>query len=130
MNHVDPDNESAFPGLSSAAAELRSWEWTFGKTPKFSVRTFLELTDNGSRTRSSARLHVEVKSGVIESCELHVPERWLPQRLSEELSGALVGERFCRHRAAVIVAALSRSEGGELRNRLHDLCDAVVSVMG
>lgn len=73
---------------------------------------------------------MEVKNGVIESCELDVPVDWLPQRLSAELSGVLVGERFCRHRAAAAVVELLRSESGELQNRLHNLCDAVVSVMG
>ncbi len=127
---VNPADESAFPGVSRAAAELRGWEWTFGKTPKFSVQTLLDLRDDGSCARSSARLHMEVKNGVIESCELDVPADWLPQRLSGELSGVLVGERFCGHRAAAAVTALLRSESGELQDRLHNLCDAVVSVMG
>ncbi|XP_044200323.1 lipoyltransferase 1, mitochondrial [Thunnus albacares] len=127
---VNPADESAFPGLSRAATELRGWEWTFGKTPKFSVQTLLDLTDVASSARSSARLHMEVKNGVIESCELDVPADWLPQRLSGELSGVLVGERFCPHRTAAGVSALLRSESGELHHRLHNLCDAVVSVMG
>ncbi|XP_070786890.1 lipoyl amidotransferase LIPT1, mitochondrial [Enoplosus armatus] len=127
---VNPADESAFPGLSRAAEELRGWDWTFGKTPKFSVQTLLDLTDNQSSARSSAQLHMEVKNGVIESCELSVPADWLPLRLSGELSGVLVGERFCRHRAAAAVTALLRSESGELQDRLHNLCDAVVSAMG
>lgn len=126
---VDPSDESAFPGISRAAAELRGWDWTFGKTPKFSVQTVLELTDSDG-ARSSARLHVEVKNGVMESCELDVPTDWLPRRLSGELSGVLVGERFCAQRAAAAVCELLRSESGELRGRLHVLCDAVVSAMG
>ncbi|XP_049921392.1 lipoyltransferase 1, mitochondrial [Epinephelus moara] len=126
---VDPADESAFPGISRAAAELRSWGWTFGKTPKFSVQTVLELTDTDG-ARSSARLHVEVKNGVMESCELDVPADWLPRRLSGELSSVLVGERFCAQRAAAAVCELLRSESGELQSRLHVLCDAVVSAMG
>lgn len=130
LTHVDPADESAFPGISRAAAELRGWDWTFGRTPKFSVQTFLELTDDRSAACSAARLHMEVKNGVVESCELDVPADWLPLRLSGELSGVLVGERFCPHRAAAAVSALLRSESGELQDRLHNLCDAVVSVMG
>ncbi|XP_034721155.1 lipoyltransferase 1, mitochondrial [Etheostoma cragini] len=122
---VDPADESAFPGVGMAAAELRSWDWTFGKTPKFSVQTALDLRDGGS-----ARLHLEVKSGVVQSCELDVPPDWLPRRLSGELGAALVGDRFCRQRAAAAVSALLRTEDGELRDRLEDLGDALVSVMG
>lgn len=127
---VDPADESAFPGLSRTAAELRAWDWTFGKTPKFSVQTLLDLRDDRPPARSSARLHVEVKNGVVDSCELDVPADWLPRRLSGELSAVLVGERFCRHRAAAAVTTLLRSESGELRSRLNNLCDAVVSAMG
>ncbi|KAM9334239.1 lipoyl amidotransferase LIPT1, mitochondrial [Symphorus nematophorus] len=124
---VDPADESSFPGLSRAAAELRSWDWTFGKTPKFSVQTVLDLTEDGL----FARLHMEVKNGTIESCELlDVPTDWLPPRLSGELSGVLVGERFCPQRAAAAVTALLRAEKGELRDKLQRLCNAVVSAMG
>ncbi|XP_060888732.1 lipoyltransferase 1, mitochondrial [Labrus mixtus] len=126
---VNPADEAAFPGLSRMEAELRSWDWTFSKTPKFSIQTVLDLTDARS-TRSSAQLNMEIKSGVIESCELDVPTDWLPQRLIGELCGVLVGERFCGHRAAAAVTALLRSESGELQDRLTNLCDAVVRAMG
>ncbi|XP_059190300.1 lipoyltransferase 1, mitochondrial [Centropristis striata] len=127
---VHPADESAFPGLGKAEVELRSWDWRFARTPNFSVQTLLELTDDGSPARCSARLHLEVKKGVIESCELDVPADWLPRRLSGELSDVLVGERFCPHRAAAALSALQRLESGELQSRMSRLCDALVSVMG
>lgn len=117
-----------FPGLSEAASELQSWEWTFGKTPKFSVETTLELVDG--EFSSTARLHVEVKNGVMGSCELDVPSDWIPPPLSREISDLLVGERFCRHRAAALLTAALRCETGELHKRLHTLCEAVLSAMG
>ncbi|XP_034468962.1 lipoyltransferase 1, mitochondrial isoform X1 [Hippoglossus hippoglossus] len=125
---VDPTDESTFPDISRMEKELRSWDWTFGKTPKFSVQTQLELTD--SSARCSAQLHMEVKNGLIQSCELQVPADWLPVRLSGELTDSLVGGRFCPQRAAAGVAALLRAQSGELQSRLHILCDAVMSVMG
>lgn len=73
---------------------------------------------------------MDIKSGMIERCQLDVPEDWLPQRLSGELSDVLVGERFCGHRAAAAFTALLRCESGELRDRLKKLCDAVVTAMG
>lgn len=127
---MNPAEESVFPGLSKVAAELQSWEWTFGKTPKFSVQTVLDLVDDQSCAQSSAQLHVEVKNGTIESCKLDIPADWLPQRLSGELSDVLVGERFCQHRVAAAVIALLRSESSELQSRLQNVCNAVVSVMG
>ncbi|KAK5874758.1 hypothetical protein CesoFtcFv8_027317 [Champsocephalus esox] len=38
---VDPSDDSAFPGVLAAAEDLRGWDWTFGKTPKFSLQTSL-----------------------------------------------------------------------------------------
>ncbi|XP_053170520.1 lipoyltransferase 1, mitochondrial [Scomber japonicus] len=130
LTSVDPSDDSSFPGLSRAAAELRSWDWTFGKTPKFSVQTELQLTDDVSSARRSARLHVEVRSGVMEVCRLDVPSDWLPRRLSGELSDALEGERFCPHRSAACVAELLRAESGETQRRLNILSDAVMAAMG
>ncbi|KAM4559603.1 lipoyl amidotransferase LIPT1, mitochondrial [Odontesthes bonariensis] len=127
---VDPSEESEFPGLGSMAAELRSWDWTFGKTPKFSVETLLELRDEGLRARCSARLQMEVKSGLVASCQLGVPAEWLPLRLSRQLSEALVGGRFCPHGAAAAVAALLRSESGQPNARLRNLSEALLAAMG
>lgn len=94
------------------------------------MKTLLELTDDQPPARRFAQLRMEVKGGRIESCELDVPEDWLPERLSGELSDVLVGERFCPHRATAAVTALLRSESSELHGRLNKLCDAVVAVMG
>ncbi|XP_034535199.1 lipoyltransferase 1, mitochondrial [Notolabrus celidotus] len=126
---VNPSEEAVFPGVGRMEAELHSWDWTFGKTPKFTVQTILELTD-GQAARCSAQLHMGIKNGVIESCQLDIPADWLPQRLVGELSGVLVGERFCGHRAAAAVTVMLRSESGELQDRLTHLCDALVSAMG
>lgn len=127
---IDPSDESMFPGVGQMEAELRSWDWIFGKTPKFSVETQLELTDQQPAARCSARLRMEVKSGRIEGCQLDVPADWLPVQLSGELSGVLLGERFCPHRAAAAFSALLRSESGATYKRLHHLCDAVLTAMG
>ncbi|KAM6893922.1 lipoyl amidotransferase LIPT1, mitochondrial [Xenentodon cancila] len=127
---VNPSDESVFPGIGSMADELRSWNWTFGKTPKFSVDTPLELTDEQTFARCSARLQMEVKGGRVEVCRLDIPADWIPERLSLQLSDVLVGEQFCSHGAAVVITELLRSESAHLRGRLHNLCEAVLSVMG
>lgn len=127
---IDPTNESMFPGVGEMEVELRSWDWTFGKTPKFTMETQLELTNEQPPARCSAHLQMEVKNGQIESCHLDVPVEWLPVRLSGELSSVLIGERFCPHRAAAAFSALLRSESGATHTRLHRLCDAMLTVMG
>ncbi|KAF1381028.1 hypothetical protein PFLUV_G00170170 [Perca fluviatilis] len=111
MAPVDPADELAFPGVGRLAAELRSWDWTFGRTPKFSVQSVLDLRD------CSARLHVEVKAGLVQSCELDVPSHWLPRTLSAELGAALVGDRFCRQRAAAARGDAGRAAAPTVRPR-------------
>ncbi|KAM9766827.1 lipoyl amidotransferase LIPT1, mitochondrial [Menidia menidia] len=192
---VDPTNESEFPGVGSMAAELRSWDWTFGKTPKFSLETQLELRDQrlelgaGLRTEKgeelrdqrlelgaelrtdlelgterrdlelgaglrdqqlelgaglrdlelgaglkaaccSAQLHMEVRGGRVEACQLQVPPDWLPPGLILQLSQGLVGGRFCPQDAAATAAALLRTESGRLHGRLLQLSEAVLAAMG
>ncbi|XP_034035546.1 lipoyltransferase 1, mitochondrial isoform X2 [Thalassophryne amazonica] len=129
VTSIDPTNEVVFPGVTATVAELRGWEWTFGKTPKFSIQTVLDLTDCERSVRSSAHLHMEVKNGLIGSCLLDVPTDWLPDWLSRELSGVLVGGRFCSQDVAAAIAVLLRTQSGVLRTRLHILCDAVAAVM-
>ncbi|XP_038123645.1 lipoyltransferase 1, mitochondrial [Cyprinodon tularosa] len=127
---VHPADESLFPGVGKMEAELRSWEWTFGKTPKFRVETQLELRDGQAAAGCSAELHMDVKHGLVESCRLDVPGDWLPVRLSRSTGEVLLGERFCPHRAAAALAALLRSESGQLQGRLRNLCEALLAVMG
>uniref|UniRef100_A0A1A8BY11 Lipoyltransferase 1 n=1 Tax=Nothobranchius kadleci TaxID=1051664 RepID=A0A1A8BY11_NOTKA len=127
---IDPSDESLFPGVGRMAAELCSWEWTFGKTPKFSIETQLELTDKHLDLCCSAHLLMEVKNGLVDRCQLDVPTDWLPPNLSVQISEVLVGERFCPHRAAAAVTVLLRSQSGQLHRRMHLLCDAVLSVIG
>ncbi|XP_029925043.1 lipoyl amidotransferase LIPT1, mitochondrial isoform X2 [Myripristis murdjan] len=126
---VDPSDESAFPGVGGAAAELQSWDWLFGKTPKFSVDTRLELREEESGVRGSAHLQVEVKGGVMDSCRLGVSSGWLPAGLSGELSALLAGGRFCPEHTAAVAAAMLRSQPAELQGRLRSLCDAVIALM-
>ncbi|KAI1303142.1 Lipoyltransferase 1, mitochondrial [Halotydeus destructor] len=41
---VSPDDES-FPGLGETQAMLKSWEWIYGKTPRFFLKTSAKLKD-------------------------------------------------------------------------------------
>lgn len=123
---MDPADEAAFPGIERLAAELHSWDWTFGKTPKFGIQTRLALADG-----CTATLCMQVKGGVTESCELDVPSDWLPPLAAHQLGASLVGERFCPWQAGVAVAPLLRqAEGSECQDRLQRLSDAVLVAMG
>ncbi|XP_022076749.2 lipoyltransferase 1, mitochondrial [Acanthochromis polyacanthus] len=117
---VDPSDESVFPGVGHLEAELRGWNWTFGKTPKFLVETSLQLNE------VLGSVGLQVKDGRISSCRIQVPLGWVPQQLVEELENVLVGEKFCPNAAAAAVTALLRSENRPIR----ELCATVLQVMG
>ncbi|CAL8288428.1 unnamed protein product [Lota lota] len=128
---VQPADEQTFGGIDRSVAALRSWDWTHGRTPKFSVDTTLELTDRAGSEISTATVHLEVKGGRVERCELAVPPDWLPGGPCMELASLLVGARFCPSETAPIAAAFLRSKprnAGE-ETRLGNLCENIVALM-
>ncbi|KAJ0009538.1 hypothetical protein NQD34_001240 [Periophthalmus magnuspinnatus] len=130
LSLLDPSDESLFPGIGCMASELRSWDWTFRKTPKFTIETELSLSDDLTLEHTTAQLHIELKNGLISSIVITVQDQWLQQTLINELCDVLTGERFCPHRVAAAVSTLIKSEQDETQRRLHKLSNTVISVMG
>ncbi|XP_056444185.1 lipoyltransferase 1, mitochondrial [Gadus chalcogrammus] len=125
-------SDPAFGGIDRAAAALRGWDWTHGRTPRFSVDTALELADGAAA--ATASVHLEVKAGRVESCRLAVAPEWLPGGPPARLAARLLGARFCPSEAAAVAEAFLRAEGGgatgaRLGARLGDLCDKMVALM-
>ncbi|KAG7264375.1 hypothetical protein CRUP_022211 [Coryphaenoides rupestris] len=131
MLAVQPADDRSFAGIDRSAAVLRSWDWTHGKTPKFTVDTTLELSDHACSKLSTATIHLEVKSGRVESCNLSVPPDWLRGGPCAELASLLVGARFCPLDTAPIVAAFLRSKpcNADEDTRLRNLCENIVALM-
>ena len=128
---MDPSDERTFPGISGLANELRSWEWTFGRTPKFSVHAPLSLHADNDSSSSSAVM--EVKNGHIEHCEIQAPPDWLSAEACGEFCSLLIGRRFCPGDVAAAAASMMRtaSASGDERGarRLGELCRSVASLM-
>ncbi|XP_053705779.1 lipoyltransferase 1, mitochondrial [Synchiropus splendidus] len=122
---VDPKDVTSFPGISDMESVLHQWEWTFGRTPKFSVHTFLPLP----LASLPAELHLDVKNGVMVHCRLDVPPDWLAPQLVDGLVNVLEGQRFCPYSSAASVAAFLRSENCEGKSRLKQLSDSVLAIM-
>lgn len=61
-------------GLEKIRAEFESWDWRFGKTPKFSVsRTFpLPETIRG-KGEEELTVKVEVEGGLVQDVIFHIP---------------------------------------------------------
>ncbi|XP_051749938.1 lipoyltransferase 1, mitochondrial [Ctenopharyngodon idella] len=122
---VDPTHEALMPGIHKMTQDIQMWEWIYGKTPKFSVCTSLVI-DN-----VDIKLDMDIKNGTVEKCAVEIPEDWLPPEMVNELTSTLKGSRYCPSETAVLVAAFmrTRSVTADVAEKIHRLCEGVLSVM-
>ncbi|KAK7861686.1 hypothetical protein R5R35_005357 [Gryllus longicercus] len=66
-----------FPGLNKLKEELSSWDWRFGKTPKFQVnksfRVPKEFLGEGEMGVQELKVSLEVNKGIIDDVTLKLP---------------------------------------------------------
>ncbi|MEE6470451.1 hypothetical protein FKM82_008974 [Ascaphus truei] len=126
---IDPSDESLFPGICQKRRELCTWEWIYGKTPKFGVLTSFQIFYEHSLI--DVKLSVDVKNGYIEACTMELPDHWLPQGLCNELENCLLGSKFCPSETALLVSNLRRTcaQNGDLDTKWNMLCDKLVAIM-
>ncbi|XP_027712443.1 lipoyltransferase 1, mitochondrial [Vombatus ursinus] len=126
---INPTDETVFPGINRKAEELQTWEWIYGKTPKFSVSTSLNLLSEQSY--SEMKIRIDVKNGRIEDCSIDAPDHWLPQEMLDKLSTRFIGNKFCQSEATVLINALLRTcpKDHELYSKWHLLCEKVKTIM-
>ncbi|XP_056324586.1 lipoyltransferase 1, mitochondrial [Danio aesculapii] len=122
---VDPTHEALMPGIHKMAHDLQTWEWIYGKTPKFSVCTSLVDDD------VDIKLDMDVKNGTVERCALETPADWLSPEIVNELISTLKGSRYCPNETAVLVAAFMRTQSmaDDVAEKIHRLCEKMVSIM-
>lgn len=63
--------EKWFPGIDDLRTEFNSWEWIYGKTPKFSVEKELFLKDQNKEHKMI--LNVQVEKGLIHDVTITMP---------------------------------------------------------
>jgi len=94
---INPTNEW-FPGLDKLQTDFESWEWTYGKTPKFTItRAFRVPQDLAGTNNGDLVITVEVDKGIMTNMEFHLPpdftaDATLDTTLTTLLS--LKGQRF------------------------------------
>ncbi|BFZ21420.1 hypothetical protein BsWGS_24459 [Bradybaena similaris] len=68
---IDPVNEVEFPGVKDILNRLKSWDWIYGKTPKFSLhRTF-----SGHKFQDdfcTLTITINIEKGHVASVSLHL----------------------------------------------------------
>ncbi|XP_048855357.1 lipoyltransferase 1, mitochondrial [Brienomyrus brachyistius] len=126
---IDPTDELCHPGIHRLTRELQTWNWVFGKTPKFTIDTCFDIPHEAVRPK--VMLNMEVKYGIIEKCRIEVPSDWLPLHMCEEFSTLLVGSRFCPSDIAALFVAVSRAnpQTCDLQAKLNLLCTKLTNVM-
>lgn len=60
--------EKWFPGLNALRENFASWDWRFGKTPKFNVQKNIQLKSGDEVL--NLKLNIEVEKGLISNIEL------------------------------------------------------------
>lgn len=125
---INPANETEFPGILNKSRELQGWDWLYGKTPKFSISTYFPITDEQSCLE--IKVNMDVKNGRIETCNIDVPQYWLPPAMCDELKNNLIGSKFCPSEATAIITALLRvCTDYTLYSKLDLLCMKLKTLM-
>eukprot|EP00079_Xenopus_tropicalis_P020668 XP_012811814.1 PREDICTED: lipoyltransferase 1, mitochondrial isoform X1 [Xenopus tropicalis] len=126
---IDPMDESLFPGISQKKRDLYTWEWIYGKTPIFSLKTTFQILYQNSLV--DFKLSMQIKNGYIEECSIDFPNHWLPKDLSNDLQSALEGCKFCPTETAFLVSTFVRTypQDDEVHTKCNVLCEKLVSIM-
>lgn len=126
---VDPKDVSVLPGVDRFTHELKSWDWIYGKTPKFSVSRTFSVDYN--LTRAEVKLNMNINRGTIEGCNIEVLSDWLPSEMCDQLATDLIGSRFCPTETMVLANAYLRvcPQDRILHNKWNVLCEQVMAIM-
>ncbi|XP_039723080.1 lipoyl amidotransferase LIPT1, mitochondrial isoform X1 [Pteropus medius] len=131
-NHIiliNPKDETQFPGINSKAKELQTWEWIYGKTPKFSVNTSFNVSHGQSHLE--IKVFLDIKNGRIEICNIEAPDHWLPLEIRDKLNSSFIGSKFCPAEVTMLTNILHRTcaEDGELQSKWNILCEKIKGIM-
>lgn len=99
--------EDWFPGLDELASEFRSWDWNYGKTPKFSVTRELDLVAQDSKVHRF-ELTLEIQNGIIEEIKMRLPAGLVSNDFSQDASviSNLRGTRYDHEITENIITAI------------------------
>ncbi|KAG9492334.1 hypothetical protein GDO78_000705 [Eleutherodactylus coqui] len=126
---VDPRDEMLFPGITHKKKELCTWDWIYGKTPKFDVQKSFQILHKNIVV--DGKLNMSIKNGYIESCVMALPSHWLSEQHCWELQNSLLGSKYCPGEIVFLVTTLLRTfpDDDELHTKWNMLCEKLVSIM-
>ncbi|XP_055464126.1 lipoyltransferase 1, mitochondrial [Psammomys obesus] len=129
VNLINPADETAFPGINSTIKDLQSWEWIFGRTPRFSVNTTFHVPYE--QAHLEIQVFIDVKNGRIETCDIKAPGHWLPLEIGDKLNTSLIGSKFCPTETSLLTNMLLRTcpDDHRLHSRWNILCERIRGIM-
>ncbi|XP_049712519.1 lipoyltransferase 1, mitochondrial isoform X2 [Elephas maximus indicus] len=129
INLINPADEMLFPGINSKAKELQTWEWIYGRTPKFSINTSFSVLDGQSHVE--IKVHVDIKNGRILACNIKAPDHWLPPEVCDKLNSRFIDSKFCPIETTMLTDILLRTCPGdhELYSKWNILCEKMKGIM-
>lgn len=96
FKYVDPKEEN-FPGITAICENFKSWDWIFGKTPKFSISNYIKLAKDSTRIiYGDTFISVSIDAGRISNITLNTTFEKPYEALNGEknITGSLKGYRF------------------------------------
>ncbi|XP_042551315.1 lipoyltransferase 1, mitochondrial [Dipodomys spectabilis] len=129
INLINPTDETLFPGIKSKAKELQTWEWIYGKTPKFSVNTSFNVLYEQSCVE--IKVFIDIKNGRIEMCNIEAPDHWLPLEVCDTLCSGFIGSKFYPIETTLMTNMLLKTypEDYELHSKWNILCEKIKGIM-
>lgn len=61
-----------YTGIDKFISEFRSWDWNFGKTPKFTVTRTLDVPAHDGKMHR-LNLSLEIQNGIVEEIRMSLP---------------------------------------------------------
>ncbi|XP_076160456.1 lipoyltransferase 1 isoform X2 [Ptiloglossa arizonensis] len=99
--------EDWFPGLNKLIDEFHSWEWNYGKTPKFIITRVLDVYIEDDKVYRF-NLTLEIQNGIIEEIKMRLPAGLVSNDFSHDASVItnLRGTRYNHEVTENIIAAI------------------------
>ncbi|XP_076755812.1 lipoyltransferase 1 isoform X2 [Xylocopa sonorina] len=106
FQYINP-TEEWFPGLNKLISEFSSWEWNYGKTPKFTVTRVLDVPGQDNKVHRF-NLTLEIQNGIIEEIKMRLPVGLVTNDFSQDASVItnLRGTRYDHEVMENIIAAI------------------------
>lgn len=99
--------EDWFPGIDKFASEFRSWDWNFGKSPKFTVTRTLDFPAHDGKIYR-LNLSLEVQNGIVEEIRMSLPAGLVSTNFAQDASviSNIRGTRYNHEVTENIIAAI------------------------